>query len=201
MALAEKYLPYAEKTIYTENEYFEFERRSFGRWEYVNGEIRAMSGGTANHSAIAGNIIRALGNALVPRGCRVFGSDMRVHTGDGVSTFPDVSVVCGPLSFYQGRTDTLANPLLIVEVLSDSTEPYDRGEKFQHYRTLPSLTDYLLVSQREARAELYTRRDGYWEYREVTDQNGTITLPSVEVTLALSDVYALVEWTGETVSG
>ncbi len=194
MALAETFLPYAEKTTYTEAEYFEFERRNFGRWEYVNGEIRAMSGGTADHSTIAVNIAAALRAALLFKGCRVFGSDMRVHTGDGVNTFPDVSVACGPLSFYRGRTDTLANPLLIVEVLSDSTEPYDRGEKFQHYRTIPTFTDYLLVSQHEARAELYTRRDGYWEYREITGIESTIALPSVEVTLALSDIYALVEW-------
>lgn len=198
MALAERYLPYAEKTIYTEAEYFEFERMNFGRWEYVNGEIRAVSGGTASHSTIAGNIIRALGNALVSTGCRIFGSDMRVRTGDGVNTFPDVSAVCGPLSFYRGKTDTLANPLLLVEVLSDSTEAYDRGEKFQHYRTIPTFTDYLLLSQHEARAELYTRRDGYWEYRAFTGLAETITLPSVEVTLALTDVYALVEWYEET---
>ncbi len=197
MALAEKYLPYAKQTIYTEDEYFEFERKNFGRWEYVNGEIRAMSGGTANHSTIAGNIIRVLGNALVPKGCRVFGSDMRVHTGDGINTFPDVSVVCGPLSFHRSRTDTLANPLLIVEVLSDSTEAYDRGEKFRHYQTIPTCTDYLLISQHEARAELYTRREGYWEYREVAGLDGMITLPSVEATLALTDAYALIEWMDE----
>ena len=100
MALAEKYLLYGGKTTHTKTEYFEFERTNFGRWEYGNGEIRVLSGGTANHSTIAGNIIRALGNALIPKGCRVFGSDMRVHTGDGVNTFPDVSIVCGPLSFY-----------------------------------------------------------------------------------------------------
>ncbi len=198
MALAEKYLPYAEKTVYTEHEYFEFERLNFGRWEYVNGEIRAMSGGTANHSTIAVNIAAALRAELLFKGCRVFGSDMRVHTGNGINTFPDVSVVCGPLSFYRGRTDTLANPLLIVEVLSDSTEVYDRGEKFRHYQTIPAVTDYLLVSQREARAELYTRRDDYWEYRAFTGLAGTITLPSVEVTLALGDVYALIEWEEET---
>lgn len=197
MALAEKCLPYAEQTVYTEDEYFEFERRSFGRWEYVNGEIRAMSGGTANHSTIASNIIRALGNALVPKGCRVFGSDMKVHTGDGINTSPDVSVVRGPLSFYRGRTDTLANPLLLVEVLSDSTEPYDRGEKFRHYQTIATVADYLLVSQHEVRAELYTRRDGYWEYRAFTGLADTTTLSSVEVTLALSGVYALIEWLGE----
>ncbi len=192
MALAENYFPYAEKIIYTEAEYFE--RRRFGRWEYVHGEIRAISGGTANHSTIAVNIAAALRAALLFNGCRVFGSDMRVHTGDGVNTFPDVSVACGPLSFYRGRTDTLANPLLLVEVLSDSTEAYDRSEKFRHCQAIPTCTDYLLVSQHEARAELYTRKGGYWEYREVTGLDAALTLPSVEVMLALSDVYALVEW-------
>lgn len=168
MALAESYLPCAEKTVHTEDEYFEFERRNFGRWEYSGGEIRAMSGGTANHSTITVNIAAALRADLLFKGCRVFGSDMRVHTQDDVNTFPNVSVVCGPLVFHQGRTDTQANPLLIVEVLSDSTEPYDRGDKFRYYRAIPTFTDYLLVSQHEARAELFTRCDGYWEYREYT---------------------------------
>ena len=200
MALAEKYLPSAKQPIYTEDEYLEFERTSFGRWEYVNGEIRAMSGGTASHSTIASNIIRVLGNALVPRGCRVFGSDMRIHTGDDINTFPDVSVVCGPLTFHRGRTDILTNPLLIVEVLSDSTEPYDRGGKFRHYQTIPSFTDYLLVSQHEARVELFSRREDHWEYRDIAGLSSTVTLPSVETTLALSDVYALIEWQTETLS-
>jgi len=197
MALAEKYIPSIEKQLYTEAEYFEFDRTSIGRWEYVHGEIRAMSGGTANHSVIGSNIIRTLGNALVPRGCRVFGPDMRVHTGDGINTFPDISVVCGPLVFHQGRTDTLANPLLIVEVLSDSTEPYDRGDKFRHFQTVPTLTDYLLVSQHEPRAELFTRRGNHWEPHEVSGLHASILLLSVEVMLALSDVYALIEWPGE----
>jgi len=201
MALAEKYIPYTEKQLYTEAQYFEFDRTSIGRWEYVHGEIRAMSGGTANHSMIAMNIARILGNALVPRGCRVFGADMRVHTGDGINTFPDVSVVCGSLSFYQDRTDTLLNPLLIVEVLSDSTEPYDRGEKFRHFQTVPTLTDYLLVSQHEARAELFTRRgEGRWDYQNSAGLDQTLLLSSVEVTLALSDIYALIEWASDTLT-
>jgi len=194
MALAEKYIPSVEKQFYTEAEYFEFDRMSIGRWEYVDGEIRAMSGGTAYHSVIAMNIGATLRAALLFKGCRVFGSDMRVHTGDGISTFPDISVACGQLVFYQGRTDTLANPLLIVEVLSDSTEPYDRGDKFRHFQTVPTLTDYLLVSQHEPRAELFTRRDSFWDYKNISGTAGLIALPSVQMTLALNDVYALIEW-------
>ena len=195
MALAHQY-QYVEKDVYTEDEYFEFERCSLGRWEYVNGEIRAMSGGTANHSTISSNVIRVLGNALVPRGCRVLGSDMKVHTGDGINTFPDVSAVCGTLAFHRGRTDIITNPLLIVEVLSDSTGAYDRDEKFRHYQTIPTLTDYLLVAQDEARVMLYTRHEDHWHYRDVTGLSSTVYLPSVETTLALSDVYALIELAG-----
>ena len=197
MALAQQYHS-VEKNIYTEDEYFEFERTSLGRWEYVDGEIRAMSGGTANHSTIAMNIGATLRAALFPRGCRVFGSDMKVHTGDGVNTFPDISVVCGPLTFHRGRADLLTNPLLIVEVLSDSTEAYDRGDKFRHYQSIPTLTDYLLVAQDEARVELYTRCEDHWEYRQISGLTETVHLPSVETTLSLTDIYALIEWDAET---
>ncbi|MGI4789548.1 MAG: Uma2 family endonuclease [Janthinobacterium lividum] len=198
MALAEKYLTSFEKDFYTEDEYFAFERTSIGHWEYVNGEIRAMSGGTANHSMIAMNIGATLRATLLPKGCRVFGSDMKVHTGDGNNTFPDISVVCGPLEFYRGRTDLITNPLLIVEVLSDSTEPYDRGEKFRHFQTIPTLTDYLLVSQHENRVELFTRREDHWEYRTITGLTSTVHLPSIETDLAFSDIYALIELAVDT---
>ena len=196
MALAHRYRK-IDKTVYTEEEYFEFERTSIGHWEYVNGEIRAMSGGTANHSTIAVNIVATLRTGLLSKGCRVFGSDMKVHTGDGINTFPDAAVVCGPLAFYRGRTDLLANPLLIVEVLSTSTETYDRGDKFRHYQSIPTITDYLLVSQDESRVTLFTRHEEVWEERKVHGLGESIHLPSVETTLALSDIYALIELKGE----
>ncbi len=189
MALAEQYV---EKEHYTEAEYFEIERTSFGRWEYVGGKIRLMSGGTTDHGAISMNIGRALGNILVPRGCRVYGSDVKIHTGDGVNTFPDVSVICGENRYYQGKKDIVLNPLLIVEVLSPSTENYDRTEKFEHYQTIETLTDYLLVEQDEARVTLYTRRTDFWEMRVITGLAGRVFLSSVDVTLSLSDVYALI---------
>ena len=176
-----------------EAEYFEFERTSVGRWEYVNGEIRAMSGGTLDHSAISMNIGRALGNVLVARGCRIYGSDAKIHTGNGVNTFPDLFVICGQSQLYMGKTDVAINPLLIVEVLSPSTEGYDRGEKFEHYKTIASLQDYLLVNQNEAQVELFFLRDGTWEKQTVTELKSHIYLPSVSVELALSDVYATIE--------
>ncbi len=192
MAVARRYQATEQKT-YTEDEYLEFERTSVGRWEYVGGKIRAMSGGSADHSTIALNVGATLRAAISFQGCRVFGSDMKVHTNSGTNTFPDISVVCGPLTFHRGRKDILTNPVLVVEVLSDSTEAYDRGEKFLHYQTIPSLTDYLLVSQDEARVQLFTRVGNLWQPREVTGRAGEIYLPSVDMTLALSDAYALID--------
>ncbi len=194
MALAEKRI---EKEHYTEAEYFELERTSFGRWEYVDGKIRQMSGGTTDHGAIMMNIGRVLGNALVPRGCRVYGSDVLVHTGDGINTFPEISVICEPNQYYLGKKDVVLTPVLVVEVLSPSTEGYDRGAKFDHYQTIETLTDYLLVDQDQARVMLYTRHTDHWEMRVVTGLTGSVFLPSVDVTLSLADVYALIDFDTE----
>ncbi len=194
MTLARQYNGYVQKDRYTEAEYFEFEQTSFGRWEFADGEIRQMAGGSDDHNAISMNIGGTLRAALLPKGCRVYGSDMKIHTGDGVTTFPDVSVVCGERQYYLGKTDVVINPLLLVEVLSPSTEAYDRGAKFQHYQTIASLQEYLLVEQDKSRATLYTRREDHWEFREIVGRENSILLSSVGVTLALADIYALIEF-------
>ncbi len=196
MAPARQYAdPYIEKTHYTEAEYFEFEQTAFGRWEYVNGEMRQLSSGSDDHSMIAANVGRALGNVLVPRGDRVYVSNMKVHAG-GVNTFPDVAAVVGPRFYYRGKTDIITNPALVVEVLSPFSKDYDRSEKFDCYWAIEALTDYLLVEQHKARVLLYTRRQDHWDSREVQGLDGAIHLPSVSVTLALADVYALIEFGG-----
>ncbi len=194
MAVARQYV---EKEFYTEEEYFEIERTSFGRWEYVHGEVRLMAGGSDDHGAISSNIGRTLGNSVIPKGCRVYGSDIKIHTGDGINTFPDAAVVCGNRLYYGSRTDIITNPLVIVEVLSPSTEGYDRTDKFDHYKTIESLQDYLLAEQDEARVMLYSRHEDHWEFREATGQDSTIYLPSVETALALADIYALIEFNAE----
>ena len=204
MALPQRYIEHPEKELYPEDEYFEFSRTAEERWEFTPvgppgpdgsrlGRIQTIAGGTDDHAAIIGNVARALGNALVPRGCRTYVSDMRVHTGSGKNTFPDVAVVCGPREYYRGRTDTLLNPVLAVEVLSESTAGHDLGGKFAHYQTILTLTDYLLVAQDEARVLLHSRAGDHWETRLVSGLDGAVFLPSVGVTLALADVYALIE--------
>jgi len=197
MALAQQYIGYVEKERYTEAEYFEIERASFGRWEYVNGQVRLMAGGSDDHSMISSNVGRLLGNALVPRGCRVYVENMKIHTGDGVNTFPDVSVVCGERQYYLGYDDVIVNPILAVEVLSPSTRDYDQGDKFHRYQTIESLQEYLLVEQDKSRVMLYTRQEDHWEFREVNGLANNISLKSVGVTLALADVYALIEFETE----
>lgn len=178
----------------SEAEYLERERRSEARHEYVNGEIVAMAGASARHNLIVANVIRTLGGALKGRPCLVLASDQRVLVASTrLYTYPDVSVVCGKPKFHPSDPETLENPQLLVEVLSDSTELYDRGAKFAHYQKLDSLTEYLLVSQAERRIEHYHRiESGQW-LLTVTQGTATAALPGIGVALPLDEVYANVE--------
>jgi Uma2 family endonuclease len=184
----------AQKDHHTEDEYFAFDETSFGRWEYVDGVIRAMAGGTDDHNEICTNVVIALGPQMRARGCHTYGSDMRVHTGTGINTFPDVTVVCGPREYYKLRRDTITNPILIVEVLSESTQAYDLGDKFDHYKSIATLVDYLLIDTRKPHARLYTRDGDHWAYRDAVGLDGVVNLPSVDTGLALSAVYAMIEF-------
>jgi len=138
----------------TESEYLERERLADYKSEFFDGEVFAMSGGTPPHSQIAANLISEFNSKLKGRPCVVYTSDLRLKVeATGLLTYPDFSVICGPLQFAEGTDDTVVNPRLVGEVLSDSTEAYDRGKKFENYRQMPSLREYLLVSQKEARIE------------------------------------------------
>ena len=170
------------------------------RTEYVGGEVFAMSGGSEAHNLIVANLVGELRSRFNGKPCLVYPSDMRLHIeAANVGAYPDVMVVCGERRFRDGSRDTLTNPTLIIEVLSDSTEAYDCGDKFAYYRSLTSLTSYLLVSQKQRRAELYVRQpDGArladtWNlttYRSATDE---IPLAAVGTTLPLAEVYDKVE--------
>jgi Uma2 family endonuclease len=174
----------------SEQDYLAIERESEFKSEFFDGEMFAMAGGSRKHSLIASNITRELGNQLSGRPCVVFNSDLRVKVEPtGLYTYPDASVVCGPVMSPPGSDDILLNPILVVEVLSDSTEAYDRGKKFGHYRRISSLLDYLLVSQREPHVELFSRTGHQWTFQEATDEASSIHLPGLQITLSLAAVY------------
>lgn len=170
-------------------DYLALERQSDIKSEYLDGEMIAMTGASRSHNRIALNVATSLDGQVKPRGCEVFVSDMRVQTGDGLLTYPDVAVVCGSPQFSDSELDTLLNPTLIVEVLSPSTENYDRGVKFTRYRTIPSLREYLLIEQKRVHLEHFLRQDGDWLLHETDDPGGVLELPSIGCRLMLEDVY------------
>ena len=183
----------------TPEQYLELDRASEFRSEYYKGRMFAMSGGTFNHAGIIGNIAFALKSALKKRPCIVTTSDVRVHvSADGLYTYPDVVVVCGAPKFADDQKDTLVNPALIVEVLSRSTEGYDRGFKFAQYRMIESLQEYALVSQVEPRVEWYRRHSGGdWLFAEAVGMDAVCHLQSVDCAVALADVYDKVTFATE----
>jgi Uma2 family endonuclease len=180
----------------TEAEYLEIERRAEFKSEFLDGEMFAMSGGTLPHGLIASNLSRAIGNQLEGSPCVVYGSDVRVKIpAAGLYTYPDVSVACGENQVEDEHNDTLLNPTVIVEVLSDSSAAYDRGQKFEFYRQLPSLREYLLVSQYRPHIEHYVRQDsGAWLLCEVAGLESKLSLASLDITISLTKVYSKVRF-------
>jgi Uma2 family endonuclease len=176
-------------------DYLAIERSADYKSEYLNGEIFAMVGASEPHNLIVANTIRELGNQLKKRPCKVYPSDMRVKVNPtGLYTYPDVVVVCGPARFDDHHKDTLLNPTAVVEVLSDSTEGYDRGKKFEHYRQIDSLAEYVLITQNRYHVESYRRQpDNSWLLTEINDPEGSIRLSSIDCELALAEIYDKVE--------
>lgn len=184
------------KVRFSPEEYLELERRAETKSEYLDGEIFPMPGVSREHSLIVNNIVTELCNQVVDRPCEVHGPEMRVKIpATGLYTYPDIAVVCGQPKFEDRHVDTFLNPQLIIEVLSDSTESYDRGKKFAHYRSLDSLLEYVLVSQNECRVEQYIRQsDGKWLYSELSDPQGSIELMSGVCRLSLSRIYHRIQF-------
>jgi Uma2 family endonuclease len=179
------------KLRYTPEEYLAMEREAEFKSEYLDGEIIAMSGASERHNLIVANLIIELGTQLKGRACKLYTSDMRVDVRErGLYAYPDVIVVCGDARFRSGKMDNLLNPTLIIEVLSKSTEYYDRGQKFIKYRRIESLQEYLLVAQDEPRIEQYLRQpSNEWLLSEFNGLETTIQLPSINCHLNLADVY------------
>jgi Uma2 family endonuclease len=175
----------------TPAEYLALERRAEYRSQFYDGEIFAMAGASREHNLIAGNVSRELGNQLKGRPCETYQTDMRVRVSEtGLYTYPDVVVVCGEPQFEDDQVDTLLNPTLIVEVLSPTTEAYDRGDKFEQYRALPSLAEYVLIAQDRYRVERFARQpDGQWLFAAASRLDEAVHLTSIACRLPLSEVY------------
>ena len=185
----------AAHTYLTPEEYIAFERKAIPdadtvRSEYVNGEIIAMSGASRAHNLITINISTALHSRLRGSGCETYANEMRVSSPDTSSYFyPDVVVVCEEPRFEDAVFDTLLNPILLVEVLSPSTEAFDRGEKFAHYRHLASLQEYVLVAQDQMLVEHYRRQEKQWILTDFRKGEEMLSLPSIQCELPLQEIY------------
>jgi len=179
----------APQRHYSEDDYFAVEVSSPIKHELYAGEIFAMAGASVAHNQIVSNIVTALQTALRDKGCRVFPSDLRVRTPAGLYTYPDVSVICGAVELVPGRPDTVTNPIVVVEVLSEATRDYDRGEKFDLYATLGSLREYLLIEQSCVAVERRSRPADDWATTVHTQLHEVLALAPPALTLALADVY------------
>lgn len=179
------------KAHMTVEEYLAFDRASEIKHEYYGGEVFAMAGASYDHSTIVENTFASLRAQLQDGPCRVKLSDLRVQVStSGLFAYPDLTVVCGPPQFRFDKRDVLVNPALIVEVLSPSTESYDRGKKFAAYRTLASLQAYVLIAQDDYRIEHFARQaNGLWALSDATGPLATLQLPTINCSLALADVY------------
>jgi Uma2 family endonuclease len=187
------------KKRYTPEEYLASECRAEFKSEYFNGEIFAMAGASRQHVRIGRNLIARIDEQLHETPCEVLGSDMRVKiSSTGLYTYPDVTITCGELQFEDKSVDTLLNPKVIFEIMSDTTEAYDRGKKFDHYRQIQSLSEYVLVSQTEPLVERYTRQpDDSWLLTVFKGLEAVLELESVACRLSLADVYFKVSFESE----
>ena len=177
-------------SLITPEQYLELERAAENKHEYYRGEMFAMSGASFPHTIIAMNVGSGLHNQLRGRNCTVHASDARLAVkSDGLYTYPDIMVVCGNPVFIDAHLDTVTNPIVIVEVLSKSTSSYDRGQKFESYRAIHSLMEYLTVAQDRPYVEHYTRQpDGSWLLREISG-SGSISLQCISANLPLELIY------------
>ena len=182
----------------TAAEYLEIERKAETKSEYIGGRMYAMSGVSRRHSLISGNLHAEIHAQLRGRNCEAHIADMRLKVSPtGMYTYPDVVAVCGEARFEDAHIDTLLNPTVIVEVLSPSTEAYDRGEKFAQYRRLETLREYVLVAQDQMRIEHYRREGLEWVLTEISDPGGTLNLPSIDCRVAVSAIYEKIEFDAE----
>lgn len=176
---------------YTLKEYFELDENAEFHYEYHNGDVFAMAGGSFNHGLISGNILTALNLAIGDRGCFVTPSDVKCGIkAENSYVHPDVMVVCGELEFEENRNDTILNPTVIIEVLSESTASYDQGSKFRKYRTLDSLREYILVEQKMAMVNSFYKNDnGLWTIGDYSESEKEVKIHSLDISISIDDIY------------
>lgn len=179
------------KHFITPEEYLHREKNAEFRSEYFQGEMFAMAGASANHNLIVLNAGASLREQLKKKPCRVYPSDLRLRIeASGLYTYPDLSIVCGEPQLETNGCDVLLNPVVLVEVLSDSTEAYDRGKKFEHYRTIPSLQHYVMIAQDRHSIDCFSRtEDGTWVLTSCQSIDEKIKLDAIDCHLAASEVY------------
>lgn len=175
----------------TESEYFLFEAQSKGRHEYYRGEVFAMAGGSVEHAQIIGNVAGELRQRLKGQACQASGSDLRIHIeAAGLYTYPDVSVVCDQLQYYNGRKDTIINPVVLIEVLSPNTESYDRGEQFNFYRKIPTLQEYILISSTKMQVQHFRLQSGgQWLLTIYNQAEEELLIDSIQELIPLKELY------------
>jgi Uma2 family endonuclease len=190
-----------EHLFLTPAQYLAQERAAEFKSEYINGEIFAFAEASREHNQISSNIIINLGSQILDKPCSVYSSDMKVKIAQAYKyTYPDIVTACDPQQFEDEHTDVLLNPTVIIEILSDSTEAYDRGLKFFHYQQIESLREYLLVSQKFCHVEKYERlANGIWAYSEFHDMDDAITITTLNASLLLSDIYRKVEFKAQII--
>lgn len=194
-AFKERVMALQPEKLVTAEKYLALERKADHKSEYYAGEIFAMAGASERHNLIVANVVAELRAGLKRRDCKVYPSDMRLKIlSTGLYTYPDVVVVCNKPQFDDEHKDTLLNPTLIVEILSESTEAYDRGKKFEHYRKIESLAKYLLIPQDSPKIEYYSRQpENQWLLSEITGLQNTVKLAAIGCELVLAEVYDKVE--------
>lgn len=180
----------------TPEEYLKTERAADNKHEYFRGEIIAMAGASLNHNRIVSNIIRRIGNLLEGRQCEIFPSDLRVCVASAeLYTYPDATIVCDEPQMSDDRSDTITNPSVIFEIVSPSTEDYDRGRKFFFYMQIASLKEYILINSTNTYVQAARRQvDGSWKFEDIKDIDASLSISTIGQSVLLRDVYANVVW-------
>ena len=176
---------------YTEEEYLEMEEKSLEKHEFYKGEIFAMAGASIPHNQIVRNALISIGNYLNEKKCQIFPSDLRIHSlGNSLYIYPDLSIICGEIETLSKNKSVVTNPTVLIEVLSKSTEDYDRGGKFKLYRDIPSLKEYILISSFQTQVEKYERQtDGKWLFQEYKSENDLLIINSINLEILIKDFY------------